>query len=61
MNEIEAKLRQMIEQLERSIEKADSINQKLDTLLEAVSKVSKPRGVGGMKWTKDQSKKPQYQ
>ena len=56
MNEIEAKLKQMVEQLERSIEKADSINKKLDTLLEAVTKTSKPKGVGGMKWTKDQVK-----
>ena len=53
MKEIENKLKQMVEQLERSIEKADSINQKLDKLLEAVTKTSKSKGVGGMKWIRE--------
>lgn len=56
MKEIEETIKQMIELLDRSMEKADSINQKLDKLLEAVTKTSKPRGVGGMKWIKNQSK-----
>ena len=37
MKEIEESIKQMIEQLNRSIEKADSINQKLERLLEAVT------------------------
>lgn len=55
MKEIEAKLKQMVDQLERSIEKADSINKKLDTLLEAITKIppQPKKGVGGMKWIKE--------
>ena len=37
MKEIEDSIKQMIEQLDRSIEKADSINNKLDKLLEAIT------------------------
>lgn len=38
MNEIENKLKQIIEKLESSMTLADSINKKLDLLLEAVTK-----------------------
>lgn len=57
MKEIESKLKQMIDQLERSMVLTDSINQKLETLLEAITKTSpqpkEKKGVGGLKWVKE--------
>lgn len=55
MKEIESKLKQMVDQLERSIEKADSINKKLDILLETITKTppQPKKGLGGLKWIKE--------
>ena len=42
MKEIEETIKQIIELLERSMEKADSINNKLDSLLEAITNQNRP-------------------
>ncbi len=52
MKEIQDQLQELLERIARMEERLDSMNEKTKTLLEAITKTSQPKGVGGMKWIK---------